>query len=77
MLPKAGTLNFIDFRIRFILIGMVSKRRSKAWLKIIIISKMKRSSKSAKEVITGAKTGISGKHSKQFYLTLKDWKANK
>jgi hypothetical protein len=67
MLPKAGTLNFIDFRIRFILIGMVSRRRSKVWLKIIIISKMKRSSKSAKEAITGAKTGTLDRHSKQFY----------
>lgn len=29
MLLKVGTLNFIGFRIKFILIGMVSRRKSK------------------------------------------------
>lgn len=72
---RDGILNFIDCKIKFILIGTELKNRLLVWFKEIIKYNKKRRRKiSDSKANFGAKTGISGKHLKLCWRTLKiEW----
>lgn len=72
MLQKDGIPSFTDYKIKFTLIGMVSRSKLQLYLKMITTVKKIKTNRLVNKDNSGTSNGTSGKISRQCSLMLKD-----